>query len=572
MSPHMRMNLLKISNAGNTLLSIVNDILDFSKIESGKLSLNPIEYYVSSLLNDIITLVITRLGEKPIQFHLNINDDLPNKLFGDDLRVKQILTNLLTNAIKYTSEGSIELSVRCTREGDTMWLDAKVSDTGMGIPKKDMPNLFLDYYQVSVNTHRSIEGTGLGLPITKKLVEMMDGKIKVESEHGKGSTFSFRVKQGYVDEAVLGQDVSEKLRSFCYSDDKRVVAKKLVRVNLSYARVLVVDDMETNLDVASGILHRYNMQVDCLNNGLAAIDRIRDGTPVYNAIFMDHMMPGIDGIETADRIRAIGTEYAKKVPIIALTANAIQGTDKMFFEHDFQEFITKPIDVMEMDAVLRKWVRDKNREEVPVSEELSEADKQIESMVIEIPGVDTEKGLSLYAGSKKVYIPLLRSYVYNTPGILDKLRSVSAENLPDYVISVHGLKGTSAGIGAEALREAALELENTSRAGDLQGVLAKNEKLIASAESLVANIKAWLGKNDIHEAKPRLKAPDKELLAKLRQGCEDYDMESIDKAMSELEKNDYDESADLIPWLRGKIETSEFDEAAEKLKKELLNK
>jgi len=562
MSPHMRMNLLKISNAGNTLLSIVNDILDFSKIESGRLELSPIEYYVSSLLNDIITLVITRLGEKPIQFHLNINDDLPNKLFGDDLRVKQILTNLLTNAVKYTREGNIELSVRCAREGDTVWMDAAVSDTGMGIPKEDIPNLFLDYYQVSAHSNRNIEGTGLGLPITKRLVEMMNGKINVESEYGKGSTFSFRIKQGYVDDAVFGQDVSDKLRNFCYSDDKRVVAKKLVRINLSYARVLVVDDMETNLDVASGILHRYNMQVDCLNNGLAAIDRIREGTPVYNAIFMDHMMPGIDGIETADRIRAIGTEYAKKVPIVALTANAIQGTDKMFYEHDFQGFITKPIDIMEMDAVLRKWVRDKNREEVPVSEELSEADRQIESMAIEIPGVDTEKGLSLYAGSKKVYLPLLRSYVSNTPVILDKLRSVSAENLPNYVISVHGLKGTSAGIGAEAVREAALELENTSRAGDLQGVLAKNEKLIADTEALVVNIKAWLKKNDIHKAKPRLKEIDKELLEKLRQGCENYDMESIDKAMAELEKNDYEEGADLIPWLRGRIETSEFDEVA----------
>jgi PAS domain S-box-containing protein len=565
MSPHMRMNLLKISNAGNILLSIVNDILDFSKIESGKLELSPIEYYVSSLLNDIITLVITRLGEKPIQFHLNINDDLPNKLFGDDLRVKQILTNLLTNAVKYTREGSIELSMRCVREGDTMWLDAAVSDTGMGIPKEDVPNLFLDYYQVSGKSNRNIEGTGLGLPITKRLVEMMNGELSVVSESGKGSTFSFRIKQGYVDNAVLGPDVSDKLRNFCYSDDKRVVAKKLVRVNLSYARVLVVDDMETNLDVAAGILHRYNMQVDCLNNGQAAIDRIREGTPVYNAIFMDHMMPGIDGIETVDRIRAIGTEYAKKVPIIALTANAIHGTDKMFYEHDFQEFITKPIDVMEMDAVLRKWVRDKSREEVPVSEELSEADKQIESMAIEIPGVNTEKGLSLYAGSKRVYLPLLRSYVSNTPGILDKLRSVSAESLPNYVISVHGMKGTSAGIGAEIVREAALELENISRAGDLQGVLAKNDKLIADAETLVSNIKAWLGKNDIHEAKPRLKAPDKELLAKLRQGCESYDMESVDKAMAELEKNDYEENADLIPWLRGKIETSEFDEVAERI-------
>jgi signal transduction histidine kinase/CheY-like chemotaxis protein len=561
---HVTSNLVKISSAGTTLLSIVNDILDFSKIESGKLTLSPVEYYVSSLLNDIITLVITRLGEKPVKFHLDIGDDLPNKLFGDDLRVKQVLTNLLTNAVKYTREGSITLSVKCAREGETVWMDVAVSDTGMGIPKEDVGNLFLDYYQVAADFNRHIEGTGLGLPITKRLVEMMDGEIGVESEQGKGSTFSFRVRQGFVNEKILGPDVSDKLRNFCYDEDKRIVTKKLVRVNLSYARVLVVDDMETNLDVASGLLRNYKMEVDCLTSGEAAIDRIREGAPVYNAIFMDHMMPGMDGIEAADRIRALGTEYAKKVPIIALTANAIQGTDKVFYEHGFQAFITKPIDVMEMDTVLRKWVRDKNREEVPLADEPSDAGVQIK---IQIPGVNSEKGLSLYAGETKVYLPLLRSYVSTTPEILEKLRTVSAETLPDYVITVHGLKGTSAGIGAEAVREEALNLENLSRVGDLQAVLSLNGKLIADAEAVVANIKAWLNENAVHEAKLRLKAPNRELLARLRKGCEDYDMGGIDEAMAELEKTDYEEGADLIPWLREKIETSEFAEAAERLAK-----
>jgi len=563
MSDHMKENLVKISNAGNTLLSIVNDILDFSKIESGKLTLSPVEYYMSSILNDIVTLVLTRLGEKPIQFRLNIKDDLPNKLYGDDLRVKQILTNLLTNAIKYTREGNIELVVRCTREGDTVWMDAAVSDTGMGIPKDDIKNLFLDYYQVAANANRNIEGTGLGLPITKRLVEMMGGEIDVESEYGKGSTFHFRIKQGFINDSILGADVSDKLRNFCYADDKRIAGKKLVRVNLSYARVLVVDDMQTNLDVASGILGKYKMKVDCLSNGPAAIDRIREGKPVYNAIFMDHMMPGMDGIETADRIRALGTEYAKSVPIIALTANAIQGTDKMFYSHGFQGFITKPIDVMEMDTVLRKWVYDSKHEDTadPVMDDSSEN----EETEINIPGVDTKKGLSLYAGETDIYLPLLRSYVVNTPNTLEKLRSVSKETLSDYVISVHGLKGTSAGIGAEEIRAAALELENLSRAGDLQGVLGKNEKLIADAEVIVANVKTWLEAYDAKNAKPKQKAPDSALLAKLRQYCESYNMSGIDEVMSELAAYDYEEDADLVAWLKEKIDVSEIDEAAQRL-------
>jgi len=562
MGGHITENLVKINNAGTTLLNIVNDILDFSKIESGKLELSPVEYYMASLVNDVITLTVTRLGEKPIVFRLDIPDDLPNKLYGDDLRVKQILTNLLTNAVKYTREGSIELSVRCAHEGDSVWIDAAVRDSGMGIPPEVLNNLFLEYYQVDSKANRRIEGTGLGLSITKKLVELMDGQIKVESEYGKGSTFSFRIRQGYVDDAVFGADVSDKLRHFCYIDDKNIAVRKLVRIDLSYARVLVVDDMLTNLDVASGLLRKYRMEVDCLSDGPAAIKRIKEGTPVYNAIFMDHMMPGMDGIETADRIRALGTEYAKKIPIIALTANAIQGTDKMFYEHDFQAFVTKPIDVMELDSALRKWVRDMSRKSVPI---LNDSSPEEEKMVIEIPGVNVKKGLSLYVGDTKVYLPLLKSYVANTPKVLDKLRAVSAENLSDYVIIVHGLKGTSAGIGAEAIQAQALELENLSRNGDLQGVLAKNDKLIADTELIVANVKEWLDKNDVQEAKPKLKAPDKELLAKLREFCENYEIDGIEEVMSELESADYEEGADLIKWIREKIEISKMGEVAKRL-------
>jgi signal transduction histidine kinase/GAF domain-containing protein/FixJ family two-component response regulator/HPt (histidine-containing phosphotransfer) domain-containing protein len=565
---HTTNNLVKISNAGTTLLSIVNDILDFSKIESGKLNLSPVEYYMASFLNDIATLTITRLGEKPIIFRLDITDDLPNKLFGDDLRVKQVLINLLTNAAKYTHEGSIVLKVRSTRENETMWMDYAVTDTGMGIPRDNIKNLFLDYYQVEDKSNRHIEGTGLGLSITRRLVEMMEGRINVESEQGKGSTFSFRIKQGYVDNTVLGADVSKKLRSFSFSDNKRIVGKKLVRANLSYAKVLVVDDMQTNLDVASGILRKYKMQVDVLDNGQAAIDRVKAGSPIYDAIFMDHMMPGMDGIETADKIRALGTEYAQKVPIIALTANAIQGTDKMFYAHDFQAFVTKPIDVMEMDAVLRKWVYDKNRENAYAADapDSTSSEDEENEIVIEIPGVDSKKGLSLYAGDTGIYIPLLRSYITNTPATLEKLKNVTAENLPSYVIAVHGLKGTNAGIGAEDVRTQALELENLSRAGDLQGVLAKNDKLIADMEIIVADIKAWLDKNDIHEAKPHMKAPDKNLLIKLRKNCENYDMDNIEEVMAELESYEYEEDADLIKWIREEVDISKMEEIIKRLK------
>jgi CheY-like chemotaxis protein len=432
-----------------------------------------------------------------------------------------------------------------------------------------MDDLFLDYHRIDLKSNHHVEGTGLGLSITKNLVEMMGGKIKAESELGKGSTFSFRIKQEFVSDEVIGADVANKLRTFCYTDDKRLASQKLVKIDLSYARVLVVDDITTNLDVATGILDSYKLHVDCLTSGQAAVDRIQSGTPVYNAIFMDHMMPGMDGIEAADKIRALGTEYAKKIPIIALTANAIKGTEQLFFEHNFQAFITKPIDLIEMDSVLRKWVRDETVAEVVIDDELSETDHLIEKLVIEIPGVDTKKGLSLYAGAKKLYLPMLRSYAHNTPKVLEKLRLVSAENLHDYVITVHGLKGTSAALGAEKIQAAALELENLSRAGDLRGVLAKNDKLIADTQVVVANVTEWLDKNDVHELKLRLKAPDRELLVKLRESCESYDIDVIEEVMSELEKNDYEKDAELITWLREKIDISKMGEAAKRLEEKL---
>jgi signal transduction histidine kinase/DNA-binding NarL/FixJ family response regulator/HPt (histidine-containing phosphotransfer) domain-containing protein len=565
---HTTDNLVKINNAGTTLLSIVNDILDFSKIESGRLTLSPVEYYTASLLNDIATLTITRLGEKPITFHLDITEDLPSNLYGDDLRVKQILTNLLTNAIKYTQQGQVVLKVRSTIEGGSVWMDFSVTDTGMGIPKDNQKKLFLDYYRVNDKANRNIEGTGLGLAITKNLVQMMEGQLNVESKPGKGSIFSFRIRQGFVNNSTLGTDVAEKLKSFSYTDNKRIVTQKLVRINLSYAKVLVVDDMQTNLDVASGILRKYKMQVDCLTTGQAAIDRIKAGTPVYDVIFMDHMMPGMDGIEAVDKIRALKTEYAKKIPIIALTANAIQGTDKMFYEHDFQAFVTKPIDVMEMDSVLKKWVYDRDRETAQASYASSvvEEEEEIET-VIDIPGVDSGKALSLYTGDMGIYLPLLRSYITNTPVTLERLKSsATEENLPDYVIAVHGLKGTSAGIGAESIRTQALQLENLSRAGDLQGVLARNDKLIADTQVIIANVKAWLDKNIIQEKKPRVKAPDKNLLVKLRKNCENYDMEGIEEVMAELENYEYEEDADLITWIREEIDVSKMGEVIKRLK------
>ena len=268
-------------------------------------------------------------------------------------------------------------------------------------------------------------------------------------------------------------------------------------------------------------------------------------------------------------IRGIGTEYSQKIPIIALTANAISGTENIFYQHGFQDFISKPIDIMSLDAVIRKWLGNESDEDLSLPEVSSvpnvAPDSEDEDTVIEILGIDTEKGLSFYGGDMDIYLPLLRSYVFGTPVTLSKLRSVSEETLQEYTINVHGLKGTSASIGAEKTREAALNLEQMARSGDLYGVLSKNDRFIKDTENIVANIQAWLEKYDSSSTKPRLQAPPREVLARLKESCENCDMEGIDNAMLELESADYEQESELVTWLKEKLNISEIDEVALRL-------
>jgi signal transduction histidine kinase/CheY-like chemotaxis protein len=366
--------LIKINTAGTTLMGLINDVLDISKIEAGKQDLTPVEYDAASFLNDIITLNIVRIGEKPITFKLDIGENLPQTLFGDDLRIKQVLNNLLSNAFKYTKAGIVTLGVTANGilaggasdywwedapvkiGGGDIWVDFCISDTGIGIREADIDKLFSDYNQVDTKANREIEGTGLGLSITKKFVEMMGGDISVESEYGKGTTFHVRIRQGFITDTPIPKETVESLRNFRYTDKKKQEQGKIVRADLSYARVLVVDDFPMNLDVAAGMLRKYKMQVDCVQSGQEAVDRIKAGEPVYNAVFMDHMMPGMDGVEATRLIRALGTEYAEKIPVIALTANAVAGSEQMFLENGFNAFLPKPFNAPLLDSVIKQVI------------------------------------------------------------------------------------------------------------------------------------------------------------------------------------------------------------------------
>ncbi|MCL2704864.1 MAG: ATP-binding protein [Spirochaetaceae bacterium] len=574
-------NLEKISNAGMALLSMVNDILDISKIEAGKFEITPFEYDMPSLINDAVTQSIMHKGEKPIDFFLNIDGNLPAQLFGDELRIKQVFNNLLTNAFKYTKEGTIEFGITCTRQdSEAVLLTAYVRDTGIGIRPENKENLFEDYVQMDARANRNIMGTGLGLPIAKRLLSLMDGSITVESEYGIGSLFQIEIPQGFVTEAVIGQKTADNLKNFNYFKRKRERDSKLTRISLPYARILIVDDVVTNLDVAKGLMKPYGMQIDCVTSGQQAIDIINSEAVHYNAIFMDHMMPGMDGIEATRRIREINTEYAKTIPIIALTANAIAGNEKMFLENGFQAFISKPIEIALLDAVIRQWVRNKEQEKQLAIKQMSEngypfpdnrsgeerrapSERRsgIDRRILKdfYNELDMEKGLERFNGNEEVYFKILRSFTLNTRSMLEQIKEVRQETLSDYSITVHGIKGSSRGIFAEKIGAKAEALEKAAKAGDFNFVIDNNPDFIETVEQFIALIDNFLDKIEAEKKpKPKKEKPDRETLAQLLAASKSFDMDGADAAIAELERYEYDHENGLVTWLRESVDEADF--------------
>ncbi|MDR2162959.1 MAG: response regulator [Clostridiales Family XIII bacterium] len=362
----------KIHSSAVSLLGIINDVLDISKIESGKFAIVPDTYDIASMINDTVNLNVVRIGSKHIDFKLSVDENLPALLYGDELRLKQILNNLLSNSFKYTDEGLVTLTVKAEPmdtadldkegappSGKSVCLTFEVSDTGKGMTEDDLKALFTKYSKVEDASGHKIEGTGLGLFITKSLVELMGGRVSVDSEHGRGSVFTVSVIQEQVGTDVIGSDVAKGLEGFNYESSVLRDGAGFEYVKMPYGRVLVVDDIEINLEVAAGMMSPYEMTVDKVGSGEESVELVKNGEPRYDLIFMDHMMPGLDGVEAVHIIRdELGkeSEYARTVPIIALTANAIVGNEEMFIENGFQGLLAKPIDIRKLDEVLHKWV------------------------------------------------------------------------------------------------------------------------------------------------------------------------------------------------------------------------
>jgi signal transduction histidine kinase/DNA-binding response OmpR family regulator len=576
-------NLEKIYNSGSGLLAIINDILDISKIEAGSFSLIPVDYHSSSLINDAVQLNIVRIGSKQITFELFIDETLPSILHGDETRVKQILNNLLSNAFKYTDQGKVTLQIRWEVCGQDLMLIFMVEDTGKGIKTEDMGKLFSEYSQVDARANRKIEGTGLGLSITKKLVDMMGGVITVQSEYGKGSVFTARIRQGIASSEPLGRKMVENLRSFRFREEQNKRRKNFIRSYMPYGRVLVVDDVSTNLDVAKGLMLPYGLTIDCVSSGREAIDRIRQEKIHYDVIFMDHMMPEMDGVEAVRIIRnEIGTEYAKTIPIIALTANALAGNEEMFLSNGFDDFISKPIDLQRLNTLLNLWIRDRHREEAAAAGPAL-TENPAEANVSGLSRIETKESaameeLNFDAGLERyeeedIYLGILRSYTVHTPELLEKLRSLSPETLKDYAVTVHGIKGSSYGICADGIGKKAEELEHAAKAGNYEKVAADNDAFIGRVEKFLKELAALLGKNGENgPEKPQAPTPDTALLEKILEASIHFKPRVMEESLVELEKYSYESGGELVSWLREQIDNLEYDAVQKRLETELGQK
>jgi CheY-like chemotaxis protein len=674
-----------IRRAGDNLLFIINDILDFSRIESGRMNIVPGEYQFASLINDSLSIIRTRLHEKPVRMFTMIDSALPRQLVGDEARIRQILLNLLSNAVKYTREGHILLSICGKYAGGSesagkreivLWFE--VADTGVGIKPEDMDKLFGNFVRIDVKQNQGVEGTGLGLAISRRLCQLMGGDITVRSVYGKGSTFTASLPQAVVDgrpfaqveapeakpvliyekHRISGESLEYTLKNLgvsCSLADRREalaellekgtyrfvflpsalydefrdirekqkirsgesgplplsgitpvvfaeygeairtdvktlmmpihpaavagvlngrasdagynhVQKSRIRFTAPDARILVVDDLATNLDVIAGLLAPYRVKIDRALGGPDAIRLIRENR--YDIVFMDHMMPGMDGIETTETIRKSEGDCFKDLTIIALTANAISGMREMFLEKGFNDYLSKPIDISRLDDLLGKWVPGKKKIkeeswEKPEAGELEDSGKT--GRVPAVEGLDSARGLLNTGGTAAGYRKVLVQFYKDVRERLPLLKNIPDEpGLPVFTTQVHALKSAAATIGAAEVAAEAARLEAAGTAADLAAIAESlpvfTERLAALAEKINAALEAA----EPPEENPRGSGASelKPLLRELTEALENKKVRVIDNALEKLTQKPLDaKTRKALDAVSDNVLVAEYDQA-----------
>ena len=468
-----------ILSAGKTLLSLINDILDLSKVEEGKMEIIPVQYDLSSMINDLVNMVRNRAEKKGLKLEIDVDSETPNLLIGDEIRVRQCALNLLTNAVKYTESGTVTLQISFEKTDDkSILLKVKITDTGIGIKEEDMEKLFTKFTRLEENRNHTIEGTGLGMSITVQLLELMGSALRVEREYGKGSEFSFAVEQEVCDWDGIG-DYSDR-----YTDGSIEVYHELFHA--PSARILVVDDTEINLSVIENLLKQTQIQIDTATSGPETLTKAAETD--YDVIFIDHMMPGMDGIETLRALKK--SDRNASVPAVALTANAVSGARERYLEAGFTTYMSKPVDGEKLEKLLYNLLPDDKIKEATPTDAGTSTDEAtaIPNWLYDIPEIDVEQGVK-NGGSPDGYLSILTVF-YRTAGAkADELEQLYTDNnIKDYTIKVHALKSSARIIGATALSDLARQLEDAGNQGNEAFLSAHTGELLTQYRSLAHSL------------------------------------------------------------------------------------
>ncbi|MBO5460830.1 MAG: response regulator [Ruminococcus sp.] len=544
---------LDIRQAGNILLTLVSDILDFSKLEAGQLQLKEGIYDVSSLLNDLINSISIQLRKKKLDLVLDISNDIPYKLMGDEIHIRQIISNLLSNAVKFTEEGRVTLHLGWKQlEDDAIEIDVIVKDTGIGIKEQDMPKLFGAFQRMDSTVRSSGKRTGLGLAITNRLVEMMGGKLEVQSVYGKGSAFAFKLVQHVVDKEPLGdfeKQYKESLRSRENYQQKFIAP---------LGRILIVDDNAMNLAVAQGLLKQTRLQIDVANSGEECLALIKRKT--YHLICLDHMMPVMDGVQTLHAIRAMEGNPSRDIPVIALTANAVAGAREFYINEGFQDYLTKPIDADKFENMLIEYLPDNVvylTEDQDMGRDYEKEDAEMALSIKEsqlyMIGFNIRNGLKYMNGDKALYGKVLLDFHTILKEKEEALQDfLKKGDMPGYAIIVHSLKGNARNVGADDLADEAFTLEKMSKAGQLEDVEVRSPILFSMMRTMRESLKVYLDHEEKTESTKKVEEDTlikkitedewKKALQELADRLDDFDSDSANEKIIELKKYERPES------------------------------
>ncbi len=522
-----------VERAGKNLLSIINDILDFSKIDAGKMEVVSTHYKLSSILNDVANMIMFRAKEKELEFYVEADEKLPDGLLGDEVRIRQILTNVLSNAVKYTSEGSIHFSIsgkKSSASDDEELLTFSIKDTGMGIKPEDISKLFQKFARVDLTRNKTIEGTGLGLAITKNLLELMNGDIKVESEYGKGSTFTVTIPQKVISWEPIG--------NFREKFERAMLEKATYQESFQApdAKILVVDDTVMNLTVVTGLLAKTKIQIDTASGGEEALRRTKQEK--YDLIFMDQMMPIMDGTETLNKIRVQDNGLNNDTPVLCLTADAISGAREKYLEQGFIDYLSKPIEGVQLEAALRKYLP---QEKVIVvhSEDTAEAQESSELRKL-YDGIDTLNYSEAvkFCSSEEILDKTLRVFYETITANSDSIEKfLREEDYRNYTIKVHALKSSARLIGAESLSSEAAYLEdcgNNLTDESVAAITERTPKLLADYRSYKEKLSPLYG---VNEDLPEIAQDElEEVYSAIKEFAYSFDIDAIDNILNEARK------------------------------------